>query len=60
MTLTIRLTQDNGNTREVTYTVADGGHALYSRLREIAWAATYGREGDDALSRDASHYTPEA
>ena len=68
MTLRITLTQDNGNTREVLYTVPQpGGHALYSRLVAEAFEVCYGAdmtpralaEGNDALSREASHYTPE-
>jgi hypothetical protein len=68
MTIRILLTQDNGNTREVCYSVQskEAGHTLFDRLVAQAFEACYGSEltrrgeGDDELSRAASHYTPEA
>lgn len=74
MTLKITLTRDNGMTREVCYTVPftpTYGHHLFDTLVRQAFEACYGdilqrhgmtrrAEGDDNLSREASHYTPEA
>ena len=63
-TITVMLTLPNGNTRKVHYEVAgdtDRAAILFATLRDQAWAASvYAHEGDDALSREASHYTPEA
>lgn len=62
MTLTIRLTASNGCTREVLYSVPPGsGHTIFESLTRQAFAVCYPEiEGDDTLSREASHYTPPA
>lgn len=39
-TINIKLTQANGNTREVQYEIEIDSHSLFTRLREIAWAAS--------------------
>jgi hypothetical protein len=68
MIIEVKLTLDNGLTRSITYEVPytrQYAGVIFDKLKKIAWDATYGQtdrilaaEGDDNLSREASHYHP--
>jgi hypothetical protein len=59
-TISIKLTQDNGSTREVRYEIAgdrERAHILFNTLRDAAWAASAYAQPEE-LSEQASYFAP--